>query len=233
LQGRILVVEDHPVNQKVLAHQLHEMGLQYAVASSGSQALDLLAKEAFDLVLMDCQMPVMDGYETTRRIRQLPTDARRIPVIALTAHAGSDFRDVCIAAGGNDYLSKPYTEAALAALLTQWLPQAGDDTGQPTLLDLPALHARYPGKPDLVEELVAVFNSTTAASLEKLRSGIEQGDVEACRKEAHALKGAAASVRATAIQEGAARLEACLDRGDLASASTELDAMENTFRERA
>jgi PAS domain S-box-containing protein len=229
LQGRILVVEDHPVNQKVLAHQLHEMGLQYTVASSGAQALDLLAKEDFDLVLMDCQMPVMDGYETTRRIRLLPTDARRIPVIALTANAGSDFREVCIAAGGNDYLSKPYTEAALAALLTQWLPQAGSEA----LLDLPALHARYPGNPDLVEELAAVFSSTTEASLEKLRSGIEQGNVEACRKEAHALKGAAASVRATAIQEGAARLEACVDRGDLAAASAELDAMENTFRERA
>ena len=233
LQGRILVVEDHPVNQKVLAHQLHEMGLQYTVASSGSQALDLLAKKSFDLVLMDCQMPVMDGYETTRRIRQLPTDARHIPVIALTANAGSDFREVCIAAGGNDYLSKPYTEAALAALLTQWLPQAGPDTVQPALLDLPALHARYPGNPDLVEELAAVFNSTTEASLERLRNGIEQGDVGACRKEAHALKGAAASVRATTIQEGAARLEVCLDRGDLAGASAELDAMEDTFRERA
>jgi PAS domain S-box-containing protein len=233
LQGRILVVEDHPVNQKVLAHQLHEMGLQYTVASSGPQALDLLAEEDFDLVLMDCQMPGMDGYETTRRIRQLPTDARHIPVIALTANAGSDFREVCIAAGGNDYLSKPYTEAALAALLTQWLPQAGPDTVQPALLDLPALHARYPGNPDLVEELAAVFNSTTEASLERLRNGIEQGDVGACRKEAHALKGAAASVRATTIQEGAARLEVCLDRGDLAGASAELDAMEDTFRERA
>ena len=163
----------------------------------------------------------------------MPTDARHIPVIALTANAGSDFREVCIAAGGNDYLSKPYTEAALAATLTQWLPQAGPDTVQPALLDLPALHARYPDNPDLVEELAAVFSSTTEASLEKLRRGIEQGDVEACRKEAHALRGAAASVRATTIQEGAARLEACLDRGDLAAASTELDAMERTFRERA
>jgi HPt (histidine-containing phosphotransfer) domain-containing protein len=101
------------------------------------------------------------------------------------------------------------------------------------LLDLPALHARYPGNPNLVQELAAVFNSTTEASLDKLRSGIEQGDVEACRKEAHALKGAAASVRATAIQEGAARLEACLDHGDLANAQAELEAMEDTFREQA
>jgi PAS domain S-box-containing protein len=231
LQGRILVVEDHPVNQKVLAHQLHEMGLQYAIASSGPQALDLLGKKDFDLVLMDCQMPGMDGYETTRRIRQLPTDARHIPVIALTANAGDDFREVCIAAGGNDYLSKPYTEAALVALLTQWLPQAAQR--QPSLLDLPTLHARYPGNPDLVEELAAVFNSTTEASLTKLRDGIEQGDIDSCRKEAHALRGAAASVHATVILEGAARLEACLNQGDLAGASAQLDAMQNAFREQA
>jgi len=233
LEGRILVVEDHPVNQKVLAHQLHEMGLQYTIATSGQQALDLLAKEAFDLVLMDCQMPGMDGYETTRRVRQLPTDARHTPVIALTANAGSSFREVCLAAGGNDYLSKPYTEAALAAVLTQWLPQVDANSPRIALLDLPALHARYPGNPDLVKELAAVFNSTTESSLAKLKSGIVQGDVELCRKEAHALKGAAASVRATAIQDGAARLEACLNHGDLVGAAAELDVMENTFHGRA
>jgi CheY-like chemotaxis protein/nitrogen-specific signal transduction histidine kinase/HPt (histidine-containing phosphotransfer) domain-containing protein len=233
LQGRILVVEDHPVNQKVLAHQLREMGLQYTVASSGQQALDLLKKEDFDLVLMDCQMPGMDGYETTRRIRQLPTAARRIPVIAVTANAGSNFRDVCVAAGGSDYLSKPYTEAALAAVLTQWLPPPGPFAERSALLDLPALHARYPGNPDLVKELAAVFSSTTASSLAKLRSGIEQGHVDACRKEAHALKGAAASVQATAIQEGAARLEVCLNHGDMGGAATELAEMETTFHGRA
>jgi PAS domain S-box-containing protein len=233
LQGRILVVEDHPVNQRVLAHQLHEMGLQYSIATSGQQALDLLAKEDFDLVLMDCQMPGMDGYEATRRIRQLPTNARHLPVIALTANTSSGFREVCLAAGGNDYLSKPYTEAALAAVLSQWLPAAGSSSPGTALLDLPALHARYPGNPGLVEELAAVFNSTTESSLAKLKSGIEQGDTEVCRKEAHALRGAAASVRATAIQDGAARLEACLDHGDLAGAAGELAAIEDTFRQRA
>jgi PAS domain S-box-containing protein len=233
LRGRILVVEDHPVNQKVLAHQLHEIGLQYTISASGAQALDLLARENFDLVLMDCQMPGMDGYETTRRIRQLPTAARHIPVIALTANAGSGFREACFAAGGNDYLSKPYTEVALAAVLRQWLPQPDRLDSRAALLDLPALHARYPGNPDLVEELAAVFSSTTRSSLEKLRSGLEQGDIDACRREAHALKGAAASVRATTIQEGAARLEVCLNHDDLEGAAAEVAKMEDAFRERA
>ncbi len=242
LQGRILVAEDHPVNQKVLAHQLDAMGLQHVIVSSGTQVLERLANEPFDLVLMDWQMPEMDGLEATRRIRQLPGDARHIPIVALTANASADFRDACLAAGANDYLAKPYSEAALGALLAQWLPQidtgliAADSieatTPRTPLLDLPALHARYPGNPDLVNDLVKLFISTTEASLAALKRGIEQGDAAACRKEAHALKGAAASVTAHAIQAAATRIETCLRDGDFACASLELNALETTFRAR-
>ena len=230
LQGRILMVEDHPVNQKVLSHQLREMGLQYAVAANGTQALDLLSSETFDLVLMDWQMPEMDGLEATRRIRQLSTDARHIPIIALTANANAGFREACLAAGANDYLSKPYTEAALAALLVQWLPQAGTAVVPASLLDLPALHARYPGNPQLVHDLETLFVSTTEASLAALKREIEQRHTDTCRKEAHALKGAAASVMATAIQEGAARIEARIQNGDFAAAAAERAALEERFR---
>jgi len=232
LRGRILVVEDHPVNQKVLAHQLRDMGLQHAMAASGTQALDLLAEDAFDLVLMDWQMPEMDGLEATRRIRMLPTGIRHIPIIALTANANTGFRETCLAAGANDYLSKPYSEAALAALLAQWLPQVRPAADRTPLLDLPALHQRYPNNPELVNDLAAVFISTTEASLAVLQRGIEQADTESCRKEAHALKGAAASVMATTIQEGAARIEACIRSGDFASAAVELAALQHTFRTR-
>ena len=240
LQGRILVAEDHPVNQKVLAHQLDAMGLQHVIVSSGTQVLERLANEPFDLVLMDWQMPEMDGLEATRRIRQLPGDARHIPIVALTANASADFRDACLAAGANDYLAKPYSEAALGALLAQWLPQIDtgliaadsieDTTPRTPLLDLPVLHARYPGNPDLVNDLVKLFVSTTEASLAALKRGIEQGDAAACRKEAHALKGAAASVTAHAIQAAATRIETCLRDGDFACASLELNALETTFR---
>jgi signal transduction histidine kinase/HPt (histidine-containing phosphotransfer) domain-containing protein/ActR/RegA family two-component response regulator len=233
LQGRILVVEDHPVNQKVLEHQLREMGLQYAVCASGTQALQLLQTEVFDLVLMDWQMPEMDGLEATRRIRQLPTDVRHIPIIALTANASSSFRETCLAAGANDYMSKPYGEAALSALLAQWLPQPRPVVAHPPLLDLPALHARYPGNPGLVQDLEAVFRSTTEASLAALKHAIEQGDAGSCRKEAHALKGAAASVMASAIQAGAARIELSVQNGDFAAAAAELAELEERFQAHA
>jgi PAS domain S-box-containing protein len=233
LQGRILVVEDHPVNQKVLAHQLREMGLLYAVAATGAQALNMLETEVFDLVLMDWQMPEMDGLEASRKIRQLPTDVRHIPIIALTANATASFREACLAAGANDYMSKPYSEAALAALLRQWLPHPRPAADRTPLLDLAALHARYPGNPGLVQDLESVFLSTTEASLAILKRAIEQGDAGACRKEAHALKGAAASVMASAIQEGAARIELSVQNGDFPAATAELAALEDRFHAHA
>jgi len=230
LQGHILIVEDHPVNQKVLSHQLREMGLQYAVAASGTQALALLSSdEDFDLVLMDWQMPEMDGLEATRRIRQLAGDIRHIPIIALTANANAGFREACLAAGANDYLSKPYTEAALAALLMQWLPNPTSAAVPPPLFDLSALHARYPGQAQLVNDLEALFVSTTETSLGVLKRGIAQGQRDTCRKEAHALKGAAASVMASAIQESAARIESHVKNGDFTAAAAELASLEERF----
>ncbi len=229
LRGRVLMVEDHPVNQKVLAHQLGEMGLDYAIAVSGTRALERLANEDFDLILMDWQMPEMDGLEATRRIRQLPGDTGRLPIVALTANASAGFRETCLAAGANDYLSKPYTESALAALLAQWLP-AGE-TPAP-LFDRATLAARYPGNPGLVDELAAVFIQTTEASLATLKQALDAGDADTVRTEAHALRGAAASVRATALQDGAARIESCAERDDLVAAAQELAALDARFRQR-
>jgi PAS domain S-box-containing protein len=228
LQGRILVVEDHPVNQKLLAHQLREMGLQHVLAASGCEALEKLQTDDFDLVLMDWQMPEMDGLEATWRIRQLANDVRHIPVIALTANASDGFREACLAAGANDYLSKPYTEAALAALLMQWLPQSAVPPATP-LLDLSALHARYPGNPGLVHDLQNVFTTTTEASLAALRTAIGERRADVVRREAHALKGAAASVLATAVQRGAADIEASMQNDDYARAMAALEALESVF----
>ena len=120
-QALVLLVEDNPVNQMVAKGMLHKLGCQVLLAQHGGEALELLENMRPDLVLMDCNMPVLDGYETTRRIRQ-QAHWQSLPIIALTANALSDERERCRAAGMNDYLAKPFRKEELAALLDQWLP---------------------------------------------------------------------------------------------------------------
>ena len=123
--GRVLVVDDNPVNQKLASRQLVRLGYQVEVASNGRDGIDLLFAQPFDVVLMDCQMPEMDGFEATAEIRRREAAAgRRTPVIALTANAMSGDRDRCLAAGMDDYLAKPTTLEGLAAVLERWLPES-------------------------------------------------------------------------------------------------------------
>lgn len=119
--ARVLLVEDNPVNQLVAKGMLGKQGLDVVLANNGQQALERLQETTFELVLMDCNMPVMDGYEASRRIRANPA-WQHLPIIALTANALSDERQRCLAAGMNDYLAKPFRREELLALLDQWLP---------------------------------------------------------------------------------------------------------------
>ena len=127
LQGDVLLVEDNEVNAFIATMTLESLGVSCQHARNGEDALALFAQQAFDVVLMDCEMPVMDGYEAARRIRQMEaadTARERTPVIALTAHALSGDREVCLANGMDDYLTKPFDREALAMLLSRWLPVA-------------------------------------------------------------------------------------------------------------
>jgi two-component system, sensor histidine kinase and response regulator len=118
----VLVVEDNPVNQKVVCHMLRKMGFAVELAEDGQQGVERLRNGNFDLVLMDCQMPVMDGYEATRSIRSLGDARSRIPVVALTANAMEGDREKCLAAGMDDYLSKPAKAEHLRTMLQKWIP---------------------------------------------------------------------------------------------------------------
>ncbi|HEX9736925.1 MAG TPA: ATP-binding protein [Thermoanaerobaculia bacterium] len=122
---RVLVVEDNAVNQLVARRQLESIGLEVDVAGNGLEALDALAASHYDLVLMDCQMPELDGYETTRRIRRQQGGNWQVPVVALTAHALAGDRERCLAAGMNDYLAKPFREDQLAAVVGRWIGKSG------------------------------------------------------------------------------------------------------------
>ncbi|RMH22099.1 MAG: response regulator, partial [Acidobacteria bacterium] len=118
---RILVVEDSDVNRMILRHQLERLGYAVTTAADGRQALDLLAESSFDLVLMDCQMPGLDGFEATRRLRRREAGGRRTPVVAVTAHARREDRERCLEAGMDDHLSKPIAPQRLAATVARWL----------------------------------------------------------------------------------------------------------------
>ena len=122
----ILLAEDNPVNQKVACRILEKLGFRVDVAADGQAAFDAWQSGRYDLILMDCQMPVMDGYETTRKIRVQESGTRHIPIIALTAHAMKGADNECRAAGMDDYLSKPIDRGQLQQALSRWLNDSGD-----------------------------------------------------------------------------------------------------------
>ncbi|MBF0462537.1 MAG: response regulator [Magnetococcales bacterium] len=130
--GRILLVEDNLVNQEVAVATLELFGCQVTVADTGHQALDTVREAAtpFDIIFMDCEMPVLNGFETTRRLRQWEeqTERRRTPIVALTAHVLQRHRQQCRAAGMDDYLPKPFSQAEMGTILNRWMPQASGDT---------------------------------------------------------------------------------------------------------
>ena len=122
LTRRILVVEDQPINQMFLCTLLERLGHTYVACKDGLEALDAMAREEFLVVLMDCQMPRMDGYESARQRRQFEQEnaSRRVPIIAVTAHAVPGDRERCMAAGMDDYLTKPFTKQQIVEVLSRW-----------------------------------------------------------------------------------------------------------------
>ena len=119
--ARLLLVEDNLINQKVATLMLKHMGYSAHIANNGAEAVDLIARHSYDLVLMDCLMPEMDGLEATRVIRSRNDYGATVPIIAMTANAFAEDRQACLAAGMSDYLAKPVREAELSAKLKQWL----------------------------------------------------------------------------------------------------------------
>ncbi|MCU0573587.1 MAG: response regulator [Syntrophobacteraceae bacterium] len=228
-KGVILLAEDNEINREVATELLAELGYRCRCARTGREAVEAFGQYSFDLVLMDCQMPEIDGYEATRIIRRMETEgdsnggeSRRIPIVALTAHAAKSDRDRCLEAGMDDYITKPLDPAELDRTLRKWLPDGNLPRGrqsapavsslkgeeQEQIIDYPSLLERCMGKQDLAEKLIRMFLENGRDNLRKLDSAVRSKDPATTATIAHGLKGAAGSVSATAVWEVAARLEA-------------------------
>jgi signal transduction histidine kinase/DNA-binding response OmpR family regulator len=238
-QHRILVVEDNLVNQEVIMGMLEHLGYRADILSDGPSALRALGQTSYALLMTDCQMPEMDGYELSRRIRDRSSKVlnRQIPIIAVTAHSLAGDREKCLAAGMDDYLSKPIRPEALEALLTQWIegasPPAVAVKPEPSKVcdfDEEDFVERLMGNEAMARRVAGTFINTMPEQLAALANAIRSFDAPAARLAAHSIKGAAANVGGTAIRDLAAKLEKLGESGELESAAEFLPELDATFQ---
>ena len=204
---RILLVEDNPVNQRVALRVLQKLSAEVTLANNGAEALERIAESAFDAVLMDCQMPVMDGFTATRRIRELERGgSNRLPIIALTANVMNEDREHCIAAGMDAHLGKPIEPAQLADCLARYLK----NDPMPAAVDISALHELTGGDAEFERELIDTFVSSGDQCLAEILAALRSGDFATIGKRAHALKGASANIHAAGLAAAASSLESAV-----------------------
>jgi PAS domain S-box-containing protein len=208
--GSVLLVEDNTTNQMVALGILAELGYETDVAGTGLQALEMLDRTPYRAVLMDCQMPVLDGYQTTREIRRREAQngvprASATPIIAMTAAALNGDRERCLDAGMDDYLSKPFEPEQLAAVLTRWLTDRPSEPGHTITERLGKLRAHVP--PGTVERLLVAFVTDGSRCLAELADALAREDAAAVNHVAHTFKGAATTIGATGLGEICASLE--------------------------
>jgi CheY-like chemotaxis protein/HPt (histidine-containing phosphotransfer) domain-containing protein len=232
--GRVLVAEDNPANQLVAEAQLSELGLSARMVSNGKEVLSALESEPFLAILMDCQMPEMDGFQSARAIRELEkVSGKHIPIIAMTAGAMEGDRDSCLAAGMDDYVSKPVELDSLRQVLGKWLQkddavcanissganavaasteQDNSTKGAETLskkqrpsIDIAGLAAMF-GR-DKVKKILEVFLPDSAISMSKLRAAIHQHDAKALNMLAHKLVGSYSTLRANELAKLSREIE--------------------------
>jgi CheY-like chemotaxis protein/HPt (histidine-containing phosphotransfer) domain-containing protein len=222
--ARILLVEDNPINQELAHDLLTRAGIVLRTADNGQEALNWLHRESFDLVLMDCQMPVMDGYAATRLLRQQP-QWRDLPVIAMTANAMVGDREKVLAAGMNDHIAKPFKVDEMLTTLARWIRKAPSKAEAPAALDTGAALAGLGGNKRLYQRLLRMFVEREADFGEHFAAARAAADTEATVRLAHDLKCEAALLGAMALSEAAAAMErACSQH----AAAHDIDALFDT-----
>jgi CheY-like chemotaxis protein/HPt (histidine-containing phosphotransfer) domain-containing protein len=220
--GRILVAEDNPTNREVILAQLKKLGYQADAAFNGAEAVAAAERGVYALVLMDCQMPVMDGYEATGRIRN--SHHPDLAIVALTANAMSADSEKCLSAGMSDYLAKPVDLSHLAEMLEKWMPEGGAIEAAPaeavevkanTVFDGKSLLQRLMGDRELAETILNVFLGDAPLVLKRLCDALNESDAAGARLHAHTLKGSAATVSAEALRAVALQMETAATDGQV------------------
>jgi two-component system, sensor histidine kinase and response regulator len=244
LHARLLIAEDNIVNQKVAAKMVEKLGYQADVVANGLEALEALSRIPYSAVLMDVQMPEMDGYAATREIRRREEGQNRhTPIIAMTANAMQGDREASLEAGMDDYVPKPVKPEELDAVLKHWIlrpedatPASGavdrgaspdDSIDRSVLAGLRELQAE--GEPDIVAELAEMFLEDVPIRLTELRDAVEIGDGHLVERVAHALKGSSAAIGAVKMEVICAELEEMGRSEDLAAASERLSNLHEEF----
>lgn len=225
---KVLLAEDNPVNQEVAVGLLEILDFSVTVVENGRDAVEAVTNKAFDLVLMDCQMPIMDGLDATRAIRAAATDDERLPIVALTANDIDNVRADCLAAGMDDLLGKPFTHQELKGLLQRWRPAIGPAPkaeptavldAPPSTLNLRPIEALRSLDPDggrrLVHRAIIKFVDYSDGLVTKLADAIAAGDVAEVSRIAHSMKSSSANLGATDLTRQCADIEELTGNGHL------------------
>jgi CheY-like chemotaxis protein/HPt (histidine-containing phosphotransfer) domain-containing protein len=247
LEGRrVLLVEDNQVNRDLATELLGDLGIEVTIAVNGREGIDRVAAEPFDLVLMDIQMPIMDGLTATKLIR---ADERfgKLPVLAMTAHAMSGDRDRSLSAGMNDHITKPIDPNRLLAALIRWMPERAEGRPEPAAahvnpasaeeslpeqlppFDIQAALVRANGKPRLLRKLMHGFRDQYTNAVSDLRDHITEGRVVDAERLAHSLKSVASMLEARDLAEAASEVEQAFRAGRTTDLSLLIDSLDEAL----
>jgi CheY-like chemotaxis protein/HPt (histidine-containing phosphotransfer) domain-containing protein len=237
----VLIAEDNVVNQKVTARMLEKLGYRVDIVSNGLEAVEAVMRGGYAAVLMDYQMPELDGLDATSEIRRREADGSHIPIIAMTANAMQGDREKCLESGMDDYLAKPVKQETLQAVLSKWVPsQAEGESPRPPRQPAPDEEAIDPKvlaelrrlsteQEDLLAVLIGHFLEQMPRGLERLRQALAQGDAKRLARIAHELNGSCGNLGARRMCGLCMELQVRGDRGELPGAAPLLERLEAEF----
>jgi two-component system, sensor histidine kinase and response regulator len=238
LAGHVLLAEDYPVNRMVAIAMLERSGYSVDAVGNGREAVEALSSVPYAAVLMDVQMPEMDGYEATAEIRRREGSGHHTPIVAMTANAMQGDREKALEAGMDDYIAKPVRREELEAVLGRWIPRPEKEpparsNGDPPAVDLSVLESRRgpqkEGEPDKLARIVTLFIDDVPLRIDALRRAVERGEAQEVEETAHMLKGGSGYMGAARMVEICTKLQEAGISGDLSDAPELLDALGAEF----